>query len=334
MAIYCYITDNCRLEAQTHGWQDRLESFSKDVERKQTVRMFEHFVPSPYVVKKKFGEYAGRLIAAHLPVGEGREDSVLIFVSAMIKGSAAYASFSDNAVSYGRTHLEELYVQTDWQAYVAERKHKDPPPPKPPIDPKEYGYLHEVLHHAITSGAEQDAPEDDLVAESYDWVQRCSNPAFQNYHAFLHGAITSAEGHDLPGGKLVPVPGKPGFSVLLRNFPRHRLLWLVAPSLDQDTQGLKDIRERHAGVLEAENPDLEAVLKASRRAYPAVLLADDNLWMNLQKETQANMALSPEESKVLRSARRTAGPDGLLSGGFPMFINGRAGSGKTTILQY
>jgi len=38
------------------------------------------------------------------------------------------------------------------------------------------------------------------------------------------------------------------------------------------------------------------------------------------------MALSVEEMNVIKSAR--------VSGGFPLFINGRAGSGKSTILQY
>ena len=39
------------------------------------------------------------------------------------------------------------------------------------------------------------------------------------------------------------------------------------------------------------------------------------------------MALSLEEIDVLESAR-------VNDGGYPLFINGRAGSGKSTILQY
>ena len=56
-------------------------------------------------------------------------------------------------------------------------------------------------------------------------------------------------------------------------------------------------------------------------------LADDELWIDLEREPIANIALSPEESEVLESARRSLHP-------FPLFINGRAGSGKSTILQY
>jgi len=328
MAIFVFSTDNCREEAATHGWQDRLDSFARDVEKKQTVRMFEHF-PPPYIVKKKFGEYAGRLIAAHEAVGD---DSVVVFLSAMIRGTGDYEAFSDDAEKYGRQHFQELYSASQLAKYVEQRKHKDPPPPKPPVAEDEYGYLHDVLHRA--HGGDGGAPEEDLVAESQDWVQRCSEPAFQNYHAFFHQTVVAAENHEESGGKVVPVPGKTGYSVLLRNFPRLRLLWLGAPVKDGDKESMERLRKTYASVLDEEEPSLETVLKASRRAYPAVLLADDNLWMNLQKETEANMALSPEESKVLRSARRMSGPDGVLTGGFPMFINGRAGSGKTTILQY
>ena len=331
MAIFVFPTQNCLDEAAKHGWQDRLESFTRDVEKKQTVGMFEHF-PPPYIVKKKFGEYAGRLIAAHRSLGDDSEDSVVVLLSAMIRGTAAYVAFSDDAVKYGQQHFDELYSHEELVAYVQDRKHKDPPPPKPSVGEKEYGYLHDVLHRPHIEAEGDSTPEEDLVAESPDWVQRCSEPAFQNYHAFLHRAVIEAEDHTEPGGRLIPLQGRPGFSVLLRNFPRHRLLWLGAPVKDTEQSSLDELRKIYADVLDAPDPDLKAVFQASRRAYPAVLLADDNLWMNLQKETQANMALSPEESTVLRSARRVAGADATT--GFPMFINGRAGSGKTTILQY
>jgi tetratricopeptide (TPR) repeat protein len=47
----------------------------------------------------------------------------------------------------------------------------------------------------------------------------------------------------------------------------------------------------------------------------------------VQKDAVANIALSPEETKVLEAARQARGA-------FPLFINGRAGSGKSTLLQY
>ncbi len=338
MALFVFITDNCREEASEHpNWSDRLESFAKELEKKQTVAMFEHF-PPPYLVKKKFGEYSGRLIAAHVMVGEERDDSVVVLLSALVRGDGKYEAFSNDAVAYGQQHLEQLYRGEDWAAYVWKRKEKEPPKPKPDVSEDEYGYLHGALSAVSARVDEGETPAEELVAESSEWVKRCGETTFQNWHSHLHKAVEQAvfeeTGHDLPGGRMVRVPGCLGWSVLLRSFPQHRLLWLAAPVVDNDQAALKTLRKMYAPVLTQETPSLETVLKASRRAYPAVLLLAPDMWMNLQREVQANMALSPEESQVLRSARRQQGADGTVTGGFPMFINGRAGSGKTTILQY
>jgi len=65
-----------------------------------------------------------------------------------------------------------------------------------------------------------------------------------------------------------------------------------------------------------------------RRAYPADVLGERQTFFGIEAEEEetVNMALSVEEMNVIKSAR--------VPGGFPLFINGRAGSGKSTILQY
>ena len=68
----------------------------------------------------------------------------------------------------------------------------------------------------------------------------------------------------------------------------------------------------------------------ARRAYPEYILNNFQLWVDIQEDVQANLALSPEERRIL---------EGVLAVGqtgkrYPLFINGRPGSGKSTILQY
>ena len=94
-------------------------------------------------------------------------------------------------------------------------------------------------------------------------------------------------------------------------------------TLERDEDSLRRLQEQLVGQ------DRSAVLRASRRAYPAIMLADEDLWTDLERESLGNMALSPEESEVLSSVRDPGDSDP-----FPLFINGRAGSGKSTILQY
>jgi len=74
----------------------------------------------------------------------------------------------------------------------------------------------------------------------------------------------------------------------------------------------------------------EVVLKLSRRSYPSVILADENMWRAIQKDDVGNLALSPEESEILDMISGKKADDKV----YPLFINGRPGSGKSTILQY
>jgi hypothetical protein len=70
--------------------------------------------------------------------------------------------------------------------------------------------------------------------------------------------------------------------------------------------------------------------KSARRAYPAYISLDADMWFDVQNETRANLALSPEEESLLE---RLAGK-GVDKSLFPLFINGSAGSGKSTMLAY
>ncbi len=78
------------------------------------------------------------------------------------------------------------------------------------------------------------------------------------------------------------------------------------------------------GAIPAEK--LNDVQKFLYREYPDWMLLDDKMWIDLEKDIFGNFSLSPEESRILH-------PEGGEMR-FPLFINGRAGSGKSTVLQY
>jgi len=77
----------------------------------------------------------------------------------------------------------------------------------------------------------------------------------------------------------------------------------------------------------------EEILKYASKAYPLeIFLEYDNKdeWISsIVKNRDGNIALSPEEEQILKSIL-----DPYSDDKFPLFINGRAGSGKSTILQY
>jgi hypothetical protein len=68
----------------------------------------------------------------------------------------------------------------------------------------------------------------------------------------------------------------------------------------------------------------------ARRSYPSYLLADEQSWLAIERGREANLALSTEEEQILKSVSTSAPGTGSL----PLFINGRAGSGKSTMLLY
>jgi hypothetical protein len=67
---------------------------------------------------------------------------------------------------------------------------------------------------------------------------------------------------------------------------------------------------------------IESLRKLIKRSYPSYLVIDMSMWKSIQKDENSNLSLSPEEIELLKESS------------YPLFINGQAGSGKTTMLLY
>ncbi len=83
-------------------------------------------------------------------------------------------------------------------------------------------------------------------------------------------------------------------------------------------------------TLKVENSD-NWILKHSKKSYPLDIFIDSQKddWIEfIVKNSDGNIALSPEEENILKNILEEP------NNRFPFFINGRAGSGKSTILQY
>lgn len=90
--------------------------------------------------------------------------------------------------------------------------------------------------------------------------------------------------------------------------------WILFGVVPRDT----DLKSRFAEIIN--NTDARY---GTRRAYPYTMLEDTDFWQEMEKDRDSNIILSSEESDVIGST-----PE------YPMFISGRAGSGKSTVLQY
>jgi hypothetical protein len=313
VTLFVYLTEDCQSDAQTHSLTDELDRFREKVEDTQSTSLFDPF-PPPYLVKKKIGGRQGRLIADLRPIGD---HAVIVFLAIMIRGDRAYeVEFSRNPRAFGEQHFANLVSDEEIRAFVDTRTRIAPPAEKPQPSEAEYGLLYGAFSH------HGDVSTDILVCETKQWVDAVAQERVARQLAILCKPCLDALG--MPAGlHFVPVNGKPGWGVWAL-CSDNRLLLLV-PSTDTTVdQSAETARQLEFALRGADSTEH---LRASRRAYPAVVLADDDLWIELEKEPVANIALSPEESEVLESARHSSNP-------FPLFINGRAGSGKSTILQY
>lgn len=71
------------------------------------------------------------------------------------------------------------------------------------------------------------------------------------------------------------------------------------------------------------NNSVEELRQNSRRGYPCSILDDPDEWYKMELDENSNFILSDEERDIVMSQSV-----------YPLFISGRAGSGKSTVLQY
>lgn len=84
------------------------------------------------------------------------------------------------------------------------------------------------------------------------------------------------------------------------------------------------------------------ILRNAKRGYGGLFLTDEEAWIKIQGLTEsrgayseeANLALSPEESDLLRHKVLYKDENNMERPFYPLFINGHAGSGKSTMLFY
>ncbi len=89
-----------------------------------------------------------------------------------------------------------------------------------------------------------------------------------------------------------------------------------------EQKGRKAIETIHQQYPYNQATDNERLLRDCKRTYEDFVLYDSKLWQKIQENEKANLALSIEERTMLQNPT------------FPMFINGQAGSGKSTVLYY
>lgn len=334
MAIYVYATEACREEARKHSVEPQLDRIIRKVESDQSYSQFQPF-PSPFLVKKKFGMFIGRLIAQ---VEEVDGHVVLILLAFMLRGSKEYkdrGGFHNDPQKYADQHFRSRYKSEDLARFVSQKEQEPPVATKPGLEEQESLILHNAL------SASQGTTEHSFC-DGRAWMAAISQKTISNRKQSIHkhieglmGCWDAASGDAAPGGQVSVLPDSNGLHIWTRLFPELGIRLLVAVGTAAEIKDKVDAKTKE--IVDTANPTKEQVLRISVRLYPELVVLSYDLWAQLQDDEDSNLALSPEEEDVRRSVRISEDSARKWSdcpAGFPLFINGRAGSGKTTILHY
>ncbi len=322
MAYYSYVTEACRRDANVHGMLHEVEKLAQKIEQDQTLMSMDRF-PPPFL-KKSLA--ARRVIMEERFVGNA--DTIVVFLAAYFRGDSDYDRFlAQDAVYIRGFRAERSPDDATLTAWLAERSEKGIEPlPEPSAI--ELGYLQPP---AI-------GPQEGwMVYESRVWTDRLARPDARPWLVSLSelvqelGLVSSAP----PSGlQWLQHPTQPDLHIAYQVFPHAERILLLAPVLPGESREGVALASWQTGSLADLSPEAtdEALLAVSARAYPDYITLDRDVWFATQETTgRANLALSPEEASLLRGMLATTPTERRV---YPLFINGRPGSGKSTILQY
>lgn len=309
--MFVYETAAFCEEVDRHNLRDVVDRFnSRLAECKTRVEVSARTIPRwPWYLMKP-GNF--RLIGGIETIGQ---HDVFCWFRVMTRGGHEYTPFRDLSSDqikreFSFNNLSEWFAAKEHEERVA-----NAPQPLPHDLYSWFEALHEIAGGLLEEGS-------NIILESPLWRQDIEQFLDIDKVGFYRAVSDLAQ--DL----------EPSDSILeVREFRNTNGAIVDACRVDARTWYL--LRPRHetrpGSSAELDVPESrEEAFRSAQRAYPDWVLADMELWLEIQDEAAANLALSVEESNLLAGV---AG-DGVTAHTLPLFINGQAGSGKSTMLAF
>lgn len=322
------------------GLQACVEILRKRIELKQQYTGFTPFNDGYYVKKKLQFKY--RLIASTEIIPENvvdeDEHELLVFHDLMIRKDPDYNSPSDSHCfcrdpeGFAKKHNYKTEDHKEKCVEYCRKRLSEQNVPKPKKDPS--AYENEILYAPLRGTKNEN---DVSIYEMKEWKKSLNDKAnvalLTTFLHVLYGtvneALQNAFVNDKTEWNIQPVEyGARHKSYFSYYYNSNERIFVLGEIVASDDDAFKFIA-KYEPIFEPF--DRNKVLKHITRSYPESVLqnpADHSLWENIETEKTNNMALSPEELEILNGVLDSE------SRKYPLFINGRAGSGKSTILQY
>jgi hypothetical protein len=322
MTIFVSITDACAAEARQSGQSAAVQKLAAEVERIQNIDHFDRHLPFP-IVKKVLGKTFRLYAIEQLQDETGHR--VIRFARFLVKGQNEDFHRQLNEERFRESFIQEGALSASEVAAVIEQRIAAGVVGPAPVTEDEARYL-----DVVSTTLYQNEPS---VYETSDWVDLLKAPWMNEFRRGVAGILQElvVQGTKEERSAATRYPAdRNQRGILYRQFSNGLLL--VAPVGYE--KGLQEdhLRQRYREVFEAnEGLAEEELRKFSLRTYPEFVVSDEGLWVTLETAGKdANLSLSPEELGLLH----TLLTPGEVRNPYPLFINGRPGSGKTTILHY
>jgi hypothetical protein len=113
--------------------------------------------------------------------------------------------------------------------------------------------------------------------------------------------------------------------------PNRNIIFLFnAYKQKPSASDIQNLISHNVAFINEKEPSFDTIAAHAKRVYPDHYLFVEAIWTDIEEEANTHLALSAEEEAILASILAPEGSDSSL----PVYINGRAGSGKSTVLIY
>lgn len=317
--MHFYTTPEFEQKAQQQGIASIIAKLRLQVERDGTdaLELFEWIYP---YLKRAVGR-TWRIVGKLHKVGN---EKVVCLLKLFTRGDREYEAFIKNPEDYGKQHLETLIDQEQIQRLINASRKKAIPARQP---------LPNSLNFWLQAPSWETSTTDSTIYESEVWVTQFKQREIQDHWETYYHIVLSLLDENTQAGLYKETTNFPhvelygkleGRYILFSSFSisERNVLFLLAPferkpSAEEIASVVSKINFFHSPT------ETRAELaRYARRSYPDYLLCDEDIWLEIERESGTNWALSAEEEQILSNCAP------------PLFINGRAGSGKTTMLFY
>ena len=316
--------------ADKTGLGDHVDRLCGELERmtlEQVLGRFERVYP---YLKRKEGNL--RLIARIRRVGS---DPVLCWLKVFRRGDRAYEEFLRDRENFAARLLDSQVKQEQlWQWLKQRQAESDRQKTPKPLSDELRLWLQRPSLRMDFNGV--------VIYESEQWLNGFATPEIQEEWMTFNRVITELADTTSDLGENLPWAGIQLYGeenryvlysrILTADTPSRQVLFLIAPfSQRPDREQIQQVLdftwpEKEVSPLNPQTPTtLDELTSIASRAYPSYLLADETNWLAIENEENANLALSAEEEAILHDVS-TSRPS------LPLFLNGQAGSGKSTML--